>query len=496
MRQAVTADTAVLDEASARRVLLVRACESAPAGRMPAALWSADDAAWATRLANETAGEAAGADAWVVERTRHACERLLARSKPLALAAAGGGWRAAWVVLAALVGLAFGVAGDALGGRTIDLLAPPWLAALAWNLLVYVALVVHALRRQHRPARLGVARRVLRAWLRAGSTPRGGAPVAPLASFAADWAGRSAPLLAARATLLLHAAAAALGAGLIASMYLRGLVFDYRAGWQSTFLEPAVVHAVLATVLAPASLLTGIAVPDVAGIAALRLVPGAIATASAAPWIHLTATTLALAVVAPRALLALASAFVAARRKRRFVIDLGEPYFQRLLTLAHRARASLLVVPHGAAPAPQAVLGLQALLARVFGDGVKIAFTPPVAYGDEDRPLPATPAGTTLRLALFDAAATPEPEAQGRLLAALGATQPPVLLLVDLSDFERRFAAMPARVAERRAAWQQLAAAHGLAAAAVALQAPELDGAAQALEDALAEQPPRDGKSP
>ncbi|MDE2612014.1 MAG: DUF2868 domain-containing protein [Burkholderiales bacterium] len=504
----MTDDTAVLDEATARRVLLVRACETAPAGQMPAALWSAEDAAWATRLANETVGAAAPAREWLVARARHACERLLARSKPLAAAAAGGGWRAGWVLVAALLGLGFGLAGDALGGRTLDLLAPPWLAVLGWNLLVYLAIVVHALRPSRAAGGRGALRRAVRAGLRGRGVPRGASALKPLATFAADWAERSLPLLGARAALLLHVAAAALAGGLIAGMYLRGLVFDLRAGWQSTFVEPAVVHALLATLLAPASWVTGIALPDAAGFAALRLVPGSVATASAAPWIHLTATTLALGVAAPRSLLALWNALVAARRARRFVIDLAEPYYQRLFTQAHRARARLLVLPHGNAPSPQAVLGLRELLARVFGEGVQIGFAPVVAYGDEETAATtaasaatattattgstaataAAPLGTTLRVALFDAAATPEPEAQGRFLAALSATSPPsppLLVLVDLAEFERRFAALPARVAERRAAWQQLAAAHGLALAAVALQVPPPARAAEALEEAL-----------
>lgn len=477
----MSTDTAVFDEATARRVLLVRACETASAGDMPTALWSADDGEWATRLANETAGEQASAAQWLVVRTRHACERLLARSKPLAAAASGGGWRAAWIVLALLAGLVVGLGGDALGGRTLNLLAPPWLAVLAWNLLVYVAVAVHALgRRRHAVPPVGL-RRPLRAWLRSRSVPRRGA-LRPLANFAADWAGRSAGLLGARAALLLHLAGAGVAAGLVLGMYLRGLVFDFRAGWQSTFVEPGVVHLLLSTLLAPASRVTGIALPDAEGFAALRMGPELAATASAAPWIHLYAATLALAVIAPRLLLALWSALVAARRARRFEIDLREPYYQRLFVRARRARARLLVLPHGAAPTPQSVLGLRALLTRLFGEGVQIEFASAVAYGDEDRPVPAAPGGTTLQLALFDAAATPEPEAQGRFLDALRAARPPLVVLVDQTDFARRFASLPERVAERRAAWQRLAAAHGLAAAAVALQAPDAAADPHAVE--------------
>ena len=60
-----------------------------------------------------------------------------------------------------------------------------------------------------------------------------------------------------RIAALLHVAAAAVAIGLLGSMYLRGLVLDYRAGWQSTFLQADTVQRVLSTLLAPATALTG-----------------------------------------------------------------------------------------------------------------------------------------------------------------------------------------------------------------------------------------------
>ncbi len=79
--------------------------------------------------------------------------------------------------------------------------------------------------------------------------------------------------------------------------------------------------------LAPASHLTGIAAPDVAP---LRIGPGGDAQASAAPWIHLYATTLALAVLLPRGLLALLAGWRARRLSRRFPLPLDTPYFEAL----------------------------------------------------------------------------------------------------------------------------------------------------------------------
>ena len=135
---------------------------------------------------------------------------------------------------------------------------------------------------------------VLRWWQR--STGSG-----PLRVASRRWAELSTALTLTRIAALLHVAAAALAIGLLGSMYLRGLVLDYRAGWQSTFLDAADVHRVLAPLLAPASAVTGIAVPDAAAHRAMRLTaPAQPASAPAAPWIHLYAATLAMAVVLPR----------------------------------------------------------------------------------------------------------------------------------------------------------------------------------------------------
>jgi hypothetical protein len=108
-----------------------------------------------------------------------------------------------------------------------------------------------------------------------------------------------------------------------------------------------------------------------------------------------------------------------------------------------------------------------------------------VPYGDEEGAAAATPGpGTTLRVALFDLGATPEAESQGRLLDAMKGPLP-VLAVADEGDFRRRFAAVPERLAERRAAWRRLAEAHGAGFVGADLEAPDLDAAGRALKAAL-----------
>ncbi len=294
-----------MTEEEARRVVLLQSHEEGRASPH----WRAEDRLWATQQAVATLGERASPERFVATRAALAMPRLVERDPRAKRWLARRGWHAAWVLLALAGGLFAGLALDQLGPpQRVNLLAPAVWAVVAWNVAVYAAVVLPL-------PRLG-----LRRWLAAWGAGRGGSPTVPWLEAAKD-------LALARAALVLHAAAAALALGLVAGLYLRGLVLDYRAGWQSTFLDAAQVQALLGTLLAPATMFTGIAVPDVAP---LRVGPDGAASASAAPWIHLYGATLALAVVLPRALFALAAALRARRLAAHFPLRLDTPYFEAL----------------------------------------------------------------------------------------------------------------------------------------------------------------------
>lgn len=443
-----------MTETEARQVVGVQAHEAG--AETP--VWTAEDRQWATRLAAQTSGAGAPFERFVVERAGHALQRLAPRDAALRRWLARRPWRGAWVAAAALAALLLGVVLDHVGAaQRIDLLAPPVWGVLAWNLAVYALLAwpSHTAR-----LRQALARR----WTRTVPGADG------------LWAPHAAALATARAGVLLHVAAAAFALGLVAGLYLRGLVLDYRAGWQSTFLQPPAVQAVLETVLAPARVVTGIALPDVGP---LRLQPGMAASGPAAPWIHLFAATLVLGVVLPRMLLAALAGWRARRLARRFPLPLDGAYFDRLRRQQHGGRAHVQVLPHGAPAQAGAALGLRSVLAPVLGDDLELQFAAPVRHGDEAPA--AAPPGTTLRVLLVDLAATPEAEEQGRVLAHLR-DGPTPLLLADEAAFRRRFAGLPERLAERRQAWARLAQAHGVPFLAADLASPDAAEAARVLQ--------------
>ena len=460
-----------LPEPAARRVLLVQAFESGREARQ----WSADDRHWATRLTRETwAGAERPAQA-LAQRADHALERLTPRHPAIAKALQLRLWKWRWTLAVVAVGFALGLVLDAFGGtQHINLLAPPIWAVVAWNFAVYGLLLVFLLLPAGLRERLNP-----RAWL-AARLARFADARGPLVEFSERWGMLVAPLFSARVAMTLHLAAAVLAVGMIGSLYVRGLVLDYRAGWQSTFLDTPAVQSLLNKALAPASGFIRTPVPDVKLLRTSAVEPP---RGPAASWVHLYAATLLLAVVLPRLLLALLAGVRAWRGELAMPLPLQEPYFQQLLRELKGAVEIVWVLPHGAAPSPQAVQGLRDWLAAALGQDVLVQIAPPVPYGQERTPTQA-PAKPTLVMLLVDLSTTPESDSHGTLLTAISAIWPDAfhLVLADSTGFTRRHGHLPERVKERHALWRGMAARRHAGFVIVDLAQPELDGAMQALQ--------------
>ena len=145
------------------------------------------------------------------------------------------------------------------------------------------------------------------------------------------------------------------------------------------------------------------------------------------------------------------------------------------------------LLPLGAAPGADAVAGLRLVLAAALGDGVVVVPGAATVYGDEETP-PPVDADATLGLVFVDVAATPEADTHGRFVRSLRARHAglPLVLVADEAGFAERFVGLPARVVERRAAWQRLADAERVPLVAVNLARPDLAAAPAALLTALA----------
>ncbi len=512
-----------MNEDAAREVLLVRAIET---GAGSSALVGEADRLHAGRTAAELArwdatrsGRPPSAEVFLAHRARLLVERLAAAQPAVARAARALAWRPAIGALIALAALLGGAITEQVAdpGR-VNVLAFPLFGIVAWNLLVYLWLLLQALRRAAAPGSAaqpappggevplppaataagrdaGLLRgALLRLATRAAGSARG-ALAAPLAAFVADWSRAIAPLARARAARILHLAAALFALGALAGLYLRGLVLDYRIGWESTFLDAAAVRALLAAVLGPAAALLGLPFPDVAGVAAIRFPAGA-AGPAAATWIHLHALTVLLAVILPRLALAAFAFWRESRLAAQVPLGLETPYFRRLLGPFLRGESRLRVVPFSYHVDEAATAGLREVARALLGDDAQLLLAASVPYGEEARAaadLAATDGTVPLTLALFSLAATPEVENHGRFLETLrdaGGTRQALGVLLDEGPYRRRLGAAAApRLAERRATWEAFGAARGLPVACTDLGAPDLAGLEQRLAPVLAGPP-------
>jgi hypothetical protein len=474
-----------IDENAALDITAVRAIEGADRAR---AFWTDEDRAWASRVAAEMVGQGAAPESFLTARGRLALERVGERVKAFPRAVHALRWRPWFGVLVAVGAFVAGMAIDQVGGtQRINLLAPPFFGLLIWNVAVYALLVFGFIVRYGEAAPLGPIRALVARHAAGRARSVRGELATAIERFASDWAQRSASLYRARAARILHVAAATLAAGLIAGLYMRGLAFEYRAAWESTFLDAATVRGLLAAVLAPGAMITGIPVPSVAEVEAIR----APASENAGRWLHLMAATIATVVIAPRLLLALGAWTLERHRATHLPLGLDEPYFVRLLRGFRGGPVRVCVAPYSFAVPAVAAAGMERLVRRVFGANASLTFMPSTAYGAEDAlGANATFASPMNAIALFNVTATPEPAAHGVFLDRLGkqlAAGSTLVALIDESAFRERWPNEPARLEERRASWRALCSERHVPCTFATLAAPDLIDAEAEFEHALDE---------
>jgi Protein of unknown function (DUF2868) len=476
-----------MNEQIARDVVLVRAIETVDQKRE---ILSDDDRMYASRSARELAQWAASesksavtADHFLQQRSEQLLKRLAERTPAFAsFLRRRGGFRMLSIALP-VIGLLLGAGMDRIGDpHRVDLLSAPLLLIIGWNLLVYLALLAWVFVPSSNTgwASPGLLRR-----LSTGKTslPRKlpHALSAALTEFTVEWTRLSARLTRARLSRTVHLAAAMFALGAMLSLYARGYLSQYVAGWESTFLDAGEVHAILSFLFAPAIFVFHIQGFSIADIEALRFTQTP-SPAGGARWVHLYAATLFLLVVLPRLVLAAIASWQARRLAAHFPLDLEQPYFRKLGDKMGTSEPGVLrVLPYSYTLDEARDRGLAAVAAMLLGERARVMLRPPAAYGDEpndvlqDANLGDTNVSATA--VLFNLAATPEKENHGAFLDYLvrGATRG-LTVLVDESGFLERVGTQPggdARIAERIALWQRFCSFHGVQASIVNLLHPE-----------------------
>jgi hypothetical protein len=371
----------------------------------------------------------------------------------------------ATLVVATLAGALTNVLGPE---RHVSVLAFPLAGILVWNLAVYAGLITRVLgraatrRRRAGPApgRLAfVARWLEGAWLaglgrRLAGTTRSAAVTDAVRRFQQLWLPTAPPLVAARVRVVLHVAALAMALGAVAGMYVSGIAFEYRATWESTWLEAPAVQRYLDLALGPAARVLGLPVPDVAPLR------GPAGEGAAAPWIHLWGTTLGLFVVIPRAALALLDALTAAHVSRRLPVSVDAAYVRRALHSGRGAATLVEIVYYSCAPDTGPRERLHELLQEHAGaravvrDGVRLDY----GDGTERVILPEDTSVPGIVVLVFPLAQTPEVEVHGEFLERMRARAErlgwQLMVVLDVATYRQRAPAY--RVQERRATWERL----------------------------------------
>ena len=476
-----------MNEEAARKVVLMRAIESTDSGRQ---VLSDDDRMYASRSANELAQWEASEHKSAVtpalflqKRAEQIIKKITDRTPVFAAVAAPG--HALRALGVALPGLAFFV--GALMDRItdphrVDLLSAPLLLIIFWNLAVYLLLLFWLVAPSYR------IRRGNPGFLSRWTAPRTRIPrklpqtlATALTRFGAEWMLLSAALNRARLGRVIHLSAALFALGAVTSLYVRGLLSQYQAGWESTFLNAQQVHAVLASLFTPATWvfqLPGFSMEDV------RALQGAPSPSAAhgALWVHLYAGTLLLLVILPRLALALVSAWKEKKLRHDFPLDLGHPYFRKLTgKIGPDAPAVLRVFPYSFTIDETRDTGLVLVARELLGEQARVMLRPNTPYGEEleDAPRGATAddPGVALTAILFNLSATPERENHGAFIdhVAQGASAG-VSVFIDESAYLERVGSQgggAARVRERVALWRQFCELHKVAARIVNLVNPQ-----------------------
>lgn len=386
-----------------------------------------------------------------------------------------------WVVfILPIIAFIIGLGSDVLSSSgKINLIAFPIFVVLAWNFAMYLLLLINATRGPGAEFSATGFKRWLARKYEAIASPeeRPSKPgVIPWhevhRQFVSYWFGQSRGMLIERIKVNLHVAAMLAAVGLIAGMYLRGLAFEYRAGWSSTFLNADSLATLLGVLLSPASWVTGIQLPDADQLQLLAWSTGSKGE-NAARWIHLYAATCILFIGFPRLVLALASAGKAERLRRSFPLDLnaiglavgsGNP-----LEDSNNPKAKLFsVIPFNRRLNDQ---DLELVRLFAFGEAegpVNLDIRDGIEYDEVDEYFSAfkSPKPEPFRYVLvFNLAATPENEVHGDVIRRLQqrATAERLLIYIDGHSFVDRFqgdADFHDRLDSRKQDWANLLKLH------------------------------------
>lgn len=386
-----------LDEASARQLVLVRAIDEADADGSLLGSVERERLEQEALDASREAAAAGGLDraGYLRERSRRLLAAVEQRQPQLAGLQQAEPWRRWLAWLLPLAACLLGAAFDRIENpQRVNMLSPPLLAVLLWNVLAYVVLVVAWFLPRQWPAPSLLA--LLQQWLarapRLGARPRR-LRRDVLGRFQLHWLRATGAQQVAWGKQVLHTTAAGWAVGLGLSIVLGGLVRQYRVGWESTLLELHQVHTFLSVLFAPVVAVLPLQGFSIEQLQRMEFGSGAaIGVGEARHWVALYLGLLAVVVAVPRGVLAAWAAWRARRLSAAVAIDLRDPYFVQVLARVSPARVTVGVLAydeeargvlmhamrHAAGrPPPRQLEAPWTVLATAKGDALRLFDIPP-----------------------------------------------------------------------------------------------------------------------
>ena len=296
--------------------------------------WNASERDIATRDAQRLAGDLSSRVALLPIRARLVNARMHERLKGIENVHTVTLSTFPWTLALGLVALVLGALTDYLAtdGARINLLAPPLLGLLLWNLLVYVLLFAKALHLL--PSELPM-RKTITHWFVTLSTRLPKANSIQRA-YTEAWTRHALPQYKLHIARALHLAAMAFACGLLLGIVIRGIGTAYHVGWESTWFayQPEFIQTFFSWTygLLPASLLGLPPMPDAHEVARMAFNAKTATDIPASPWIIRLMTLIACVVIIPRSLLALYDTLKLHWLTQHVSISLKSPYYQSLLS--------------------------------------------------------------------------------------------------------------------------------------------------------------------
>jgi len=447
-----------LSEQQALEICILRSIEqSADNG----GLWAAADAKEATREARDLTGHGTSFSDLLSRRARWAIDQIAQRSPDQAIRIKEPKWPAvaAWVLCACA--FAAGGATDYLASKQqVDVVEASLLGLILWNLVVFLLVLISFLRtalhsgrkppglrgeaisKQRFKSALGFRVERARPWM---------------AVCRDNWVMLSEPLNSTRTKIAFHAAAMFFAAGVMAAMYSRGLLTQYRPGVpDSTWLDIKLTQQVFNIIMAPGSWLFGLQIPDIQAVAEKRASGDTLGLAQTL--FHLHAASLIVWVMLPRLVLVFVNALNRWRLRRAFPLPLNAAYFTALRAAWRGQMIAVVIVPFRYELTQQIRANLQKMLERIYGMSVDITIEQPVQMGQDPKDWKRAihKEGHLAVFPVFNVVATAEANAHGALLNQLRAVVEPETPVVPIVDTTGLPPDNDERLRSRQRQWRQI----------------------------------------